>query len=67
MRHGGRITAKRSGRIKKISFFYPVGVSPILPARFERILVPILLYGQDLSRDSSCNRPAIFLSSYLLS
>ncbi len=51
MRHGGRITAKRSGRIKKISFFYPVGVSPILPARFERILAlfHILLYGQDLS------------------
>ncbi len=59
MRHGGRITAKRSGRIKKISFFYPAGVSPILPARFERILAlfPILLYGQDLSRASSCNRP----------
>ncbi len=44
MRHGGRITAKRSGRIKKISFFYPVGV---LPARFERILAlfPILIEG----------------------
>jgi hypothetical protein len=38
MKHGGRIP-RNAGQDKRECIFYPAGVSPILPARFERILV----------------------------